>query len=335
MKINTTVHSVQQSLKNLTNPPVKLTHVYELLAAAFGYNSYASLKRVAILTNFDDPTAANQDSILKRASSLGYQTFPSRELATILEDEGLGELTFYELAMKLREGDHFIQDDLDQLIAAEKNAWANYCLALHYSEEDDETQVGSEYWHNQMLAGRSLSGHEKKFALEYKKQQEKANKYVLYLRKAASMGCELALLDLAEKFDDAAFFESNHQNMVTDPMRIAQIAQNLGRIKDQHYWLTAAAEAGNTEAMRELIEDFDSIDLTRCWTWIYLSQLLGDDLTEDRHYAIHENGAIYDDDVGGPMYADGIEGINIEPLEKQQDELAKLAADALFSQIKK
>ena len=335
MKINTTVHSVQQSLKNLTNPPVKLTHVYELLAAAFGYNSYASLKSVAILTNFDDTTTANQDSILRRASSLGYQTFPATELVTIVEEEGLGALTFSELAMKLREGDHFIEDDLDQIIAAEKNAWANYCLALHYAEEDDETQVGSEYWHNQMLAGRSLSGHEKTFALEYKKQQEKANKYVFHLRKAASLGCDLALLDLAEKFEDASFFESNHQNMISDPMRIAKIAQNLGRVKEQHYWLTAAAEAGNTEAMRELIESFDSIDLTRCWTWIYLSQLLEDDLTEDHHYAIHENGATYDDDEGGPIYADGIDGINIEPLEKQQDELAKLAADALFSRIKK
>lgn len=333
MTIKNTVYSTHQRLKDVTNTPIKLTHVYELLAAAFGFNSYASLKSVAILTHLDEPTTANQDSILQRASSLGYQAFPTREFVAILEEEGLGTLTFYELAIKLSEYNHFIDDDLDQLTTADSNPWANYCLALHYADNEDDNQKGSEYWYQQMLAGRQLGDVEKTWALEYKKHLSQGGKYEFYLRKAASLGCDLALLDLAEKFDDAAFFEGNYQNVATDPMRVAEIAQNLGRSKDLHHWLTVAAEAGNIDAMRELIQDFDSKDLTRCWTWVYLSQLLENDLTEDRHYAIHENGSSYDDDVGGPMFVDGTDGIELELLEGNQDELAKLAAKSLYNRL--
>jgi len=57
----------------------------------------------------------------------------------------------------------------------------------------------------------------------------------------------------------------------------------------------------------DLIEGFDSKDLVRCWTWIYLSQLLGEDLTKDRHYAINPDGSEYDDDVGDPAEVGGTE----------------------------
>lgn len=333
MTIKNTVYSLHQKLKNLTNPPIKLTHVYELVAAAFGFNSYASLKSVAILTNLDNPTKANQDLIQQRSSLLGYQAFAAGELVAILEQERLGMLTFSELAIKLRENDHFVDDDLDQLTASDANPWANYCLALHYAHDEDDNQKGSEYWYQQMLAGRQLGDVEKTWALEYKEHLSQAGKYEFYLRKAASLGCDLALLDLAEKFDDATFFEGNYQNVAADPMRVAEIAQNLGRSKDLHHWLTVAAEAGNIDAMRDLIEGFDSKDLVRCWTWIYLSQLLGEDLTKDRHYAINPDGSEYDDDVGGPAEVGGTDGIDLEPLEKQQNELAKLAAQAIFNRL--
>ena len=50
---------------------------------------------------------------------------------------------------------------------------------------------------------------------------------------------------------------------------------------------------------------FDDFDLQQKWTWVYLAQLMGTDLTVSDHYAIHEDGSMYYDDVGGPMYVDG------------------------------
>jgi hypothetical protein len=334
MTIKSTVYSTHQKFKNLTSPTFKLSHVYELFAAALGFNSYAALKSDVMLTKIDDSTVANQDAILQKAFALGYKTFPAFELARIMEAQGLCALSFTELAKKLKEGDHFIEDDLGQLLANETNAWANYCLALHYdnfSEEDHLT--GSDYWYNQLQAGRQLSGVELTFALEYKQHLTNKSKYEFHLRKAASLGCDMALLDLAENFDDASFFEGNYQNVSSDPMRVAEIAENLGRFKDQHHWLTVAAEAGNIEAMRELVESYDSKDLTLCWTWVYLSRLLGEDFTKDRHYAINPDGSDYDDDVGGLVEVGGRDGIDLQTLEKQQEALARLAAEAIFKKL--
>ena len=333
MTIKNTAYSTHQKFKNLTSPPLKLSHVYELYAASLGFNSYASLKSEVILTKIDDFTVANQDAILQRAFALGYKKFPALELARIMEFEGLCALSFIDLAKKLKEGEHYIEDDLGQLLANETNAWANYCLALHYENSSEDDQTGSDYWYNQLQTGRQLSSVEQTFALEYKQQLANKNKYEFHLRKAASLGCDMALLDLAKKFDDATFFNSNYQNVSSDPMKIAGIAKNLGRFKDQHHWLSVAAEKGDVEAMRELIESFDNKNLTQCWTWIYLSQLLGKDLTKDNYYAIHEDGSDYDDDIGGALYGVGVDGIDLDKLDVQSDELAKSAANEIFKRL--
>ena len=41
--------------------------------------------------------------------------------------------------------------------------------------------------------------------------------------------------------------------------------------------------------------------LARCRTWVYLSRLVGTDLTEDTYVSINYGGSVYDDDVGGPV----------------------------------
>ncbi len=46
-----------------------------------------------------------------------------------------------------------------------------------------------------------------------------------------------------------------------------------------------------------------------------------------------EDGSDYDDDVGGPAYVAGRDGVNIEPLAPAQDAAARLAAQKLFEQI--
>ena len=143
----------------------------------------------------------------------------------------------------------------------------------------------------------------------------------------------MALLELAEKFGDHAFFVGNYRDIDADPMRVAEIADELGRSDDHRYWLTIAADAGNISAMRDLIEIYEDEDILRCWSWVYLSQLLGEDLTQDSHYAIHENGSLYDDDVGGPMFVDGVDGIKLPPLESDQDQQARTNAETLLNRI--
>ena len=93
------------------------------------------------------------------------------------------------------------------------------------------------------------------------------------------------------------------------------------------------AGSGDTDAMLQLIEEYNHADLQRCWAWVYLSRLVGTDLTQDAHYAINEDGSDYDDDVGGPAYVAGRDGLDLEPLDPAQDAAARLAAQKLFEQI--
>jgi hypothetical protein len=142
-------------------------------------------------------------------------------------------------------------------------------------------------------------------------------------------------LDLADFEGDARFFDASPDEPIDeDPARIAEIAARLGRDADAHHWLTIAAEEGDVESIQALIESYDKDDLPRCWTWIYLAQLLGTDLTQHDMRAYHDGGPQadqeYDDDFGGAAYVAGREAIELEPLEGEADRVARQRADALF-----
>ena len=86
--------------------------------------------------------------------------------------------------------------------------------------------------------------------------------------------------------------------------------------------------------MRQLIEEFDHGDLVRCWTWLYLAEMLGSDLTKDDYHAINEDGSPYDDDVGGPIFADGRDGVRLEPISADQQATARQNAAEMFRVIR-
>ena len=94
-----------------------------------------------------------------------------------------------------------------------------------------------------------------------------------------------------------------------------------------------AAERGEIDVMRQLIEGYDQSDLYRCWTWVYLAKLLGSDLTQDAHCAINEDGSPYDEDVGGPAFVGGHDGVDLESLSAAQDVAARQAAQNLYARI--
>lgn len=118
-----------------------------------------------------------------------------------------------------------------------------------------------------------------------------------------------------------------------DPARVAEIAEQMGRMVDVRHWLTIAAKGGDTDAMRRLIEEFDHEDLSQCWKWLYLAQLLGTDLSQDAYYAIHEDGSLYDDDVGGAAFVAGQDGVKLAPLNAEENAIARRSAEELYHQI--
>jgi len=379
MNIKEFAYSAQQHLEAQSGEKFKRAHIYELLAASFGYNSFAALCAESVV--FHGKQASKHSSqhnldLRRRCAELEYTSATAEivlaELPPLIAEQRLSIVNIPELISKLRgefsyqngypewdtdeyedgiednifftqsdaDNDYY-QDDLSpellaglELAAEKGNSQAHYAIALFLMPKSYWHQKpGSEYWHTQEQLGRVLTGVEKEWADKYVQSINNAQKFEFHLREAGRLGNEDALLDLAEHFDDPSFFEQGSNGENHDPLRVAEIAESLGRIHDVHEWLTKAAEAGDTEAMRRLIEEFDQDDLQRCWSWVYLERLLDTDLTHDDYYAIHEDGSHYDDDVGGPMYVDGRDGIKLPPLSDDQDALARQTAKALFEKM--
>lgn len=372
MTIREFAHTAQQHLQARTGSPFKRAHIYELLAASFGFNSYAAVSDHAVFTQRQDGPrdfSSQLDAIRQRCAELGYQPatadVATTELAALLSDRRLDVVSLSALVAELladRSGrvwddddheaddphdppkrilpDPFDDEEISPALlqgletAAEKgNALAHYALALIYDrdEEDESQRTISPYWHSQAQQGRVLTGVQIEWAEAYAKQRADADKYALHLRAAASLGNRHALLDLADRFDDPSFFEKGGDVDVDDPAKVSEIAARLGRDNDARRWLTIAAEAGDIGAMRQLIEGYDHGDLLRCWTWLYLARLAGTDLTQAKHYAINEDGSEYDDDVGGPAFVAGDDGVELIALAPEQDTVAQAEAERLFS----
>lgn len=359
MTIQEIAYSAQQHLQASSGSSFKRSHIYELLSAAFGFNSHAAFSKEAVFRTRGPnatPPALKSSLLHKRCIELGYppaiasQSTPALEAFVALCR--LEVASIQKMIERLRgesyysEGDEEDFDFIDEInfdpllmdgltqAANKGHSGAHYLLALiHESDSEGDSDSGSSYWYTQSQRGRILTGVEKEWAEAYERQQLEEATYKLHLQEAARLGHQDALLDLADKFDDPAFFEQSLQGTQSDPMSIAEIAERMGRTADARRWFTIAAEGGDINAMLLLIDRYDQGDLQRCWTWVYLSKLLNEDITKSQYYAFHEDGSLYDDDVGGALVVDGREGIELEPLDSEKDGLAQLAAQRLFSQI--
>lgn len=380
MSLRQLTYSAQQQLQTNTGIPFRRSHVYELLAAALGFKSYAAFVSQAVLTHRSpndkraDPRSA---LVVTRCLDLGYRpdvaTAPSATLHAFLTERQIGVITISALVSRLRgdlpdrhddsvsDASGLSDDEHDDLRSPEEgpsddpvgipqitldglesaasngNALAHYALALIHAPEDDaaDEAAGSSYWYSQAQQGRVLAGVEKEWADEHAAHLARSGQYLRHLREAGRLGNQDALLDLAERDGDPSFFELPRDGIDANPSAVAEIAERLGRKADAKHWLTVAAEGGDTAAMLRLIEEHDQADLPRSCTWVYLSQLLGEDLTADQHYAIDEHGLEYDDEVGGAAYVAGRDGVRLEPLTSEQDADVRRTARDLFDRIRR
>lgn len=369
MTIKELAYTAQHHLLANTGTEFKRSHIYELLAAAFGFNSYAALCAEAVFTkqSLSSRRAANFDEHLRRRClEIGYPVGAASKIAealpALMTEECIGVVTIEDLIACLQDETGYgawsipgNQNDVrwwtssDELVsplmldglnaaAGKGHAAAHYALALIHAptyEERDSPEVGSDYWYLQVKAGRVLTSVEQEYANAHAARLVQTEKLALHLREAARLGYQKALLVLADRFGDPAFFERMTEEVDADPSWIAEIALNMKRPADAKKWLTEAAIRGNVNAMFGLIEGYDSEDLQQCWTWVYLAELLGTDLTKDDYVAIHEDGSRYDDDVGGPLYIDGRDGLDLKPIGREQSATARRIANEIFESIQR
>lgn len=385
MSIKKLVHMAQRALQDASGSSFKLGHVYEILAATLGFDSYAALCANHVFDEDPDYRVSSNTRSFGDGGARALELGHAREVALVaaatirraVEERGIRVRELDDVVAAARQRYGFVNDlfanherqdlddeesgaDVDQALwdadaysavlresleraAASDDHRAHYALALLGNADDDgEAEEGSAHWYRVQQGGRVLSGVEKEWADAYaaallrKESPHSPDRAAQqHLERAAELGNADALMDLAEQREDAAYFYRAAE-AGGDPSRLVDLAYHFDQPNIEH-WLTRAAESGDVWAMRTLIEQFDHRDLRACWKWVYLAQLLGTDLRKDDMKAYHDgglyDGQVYDDDQGGALYVDGIEGVRLESLEPREDARARQDAAVLFSRL--
>lgn len=154
-----------------------------------------------------------------------------------------------------------------------------------------------------------------------------------HLLEAARPGHADARVAAAEEFEDATLLLLEKDAPLRDPSRAADVAASLGDVGRLEEWTRDAALRGDVSAMRTMIEGFDRRDLYRSWVWVYLARELGTDLTQDRYSLLNDDGSDYDDDVGGPAFPVGRDGVSLPSLSSEDDSDAREEAEGLLVHV--
>lgn len=278
--------------------PIKRSHCYELIAAAFSYSSYAAMTSAGtnLIVNVETPPILNVDMVRHRAEQLGID----RELLLPALHSAFRETTIdvFTLESLVKSLEFDVPYDKDGItrsllqLSENANPLAYYGLGLIYANSMQNPP--SDYWHKQRMIGAELSDVEIGFADEFLYHHEAKDLSKKYLTRAHELGVAEAGWKLEELFGTVLTNQSSW------PISERELAQS--------------ASTGDTEALQELALSIGDKKPVLTAALIEFGRLLGADITVTVASAIDEDGNPYDDDVGGPMYADFIEGVPVPTL---------------------
>lgn len=344
---------------------LKRSHMYELLAAAVGYSTYAAFQHDAIWCDVRFNLADIEPdlrAIRSRCRELGLPTDEEGQvvdaLPQFLNSAGYAPVRFDALVVTV-EGDehdpdwhqwvwtHVVEATHDRFglsfenqqalmqgleAAAQRGVPAAHLAiakllepeAILFGDEEDRVrrQVKREgTWTSPYVSFVDIAANGLRVEAKHRH----------HLLAAARGGDIRALMETAERYGDPAVLELAPSNDM-DPISMCDIASRHGDGEKMRYWLTIAAQEGDVGAMLQLILDHDEPN-EQAWVWMYLSRLLEHDLSQDRHVAVNQDGTLYDDDIGGPAFLGGDDGIELNPLSARVDASARQAATKLFTRI--
>ena len=209
------------------------------------------------------------------------------------------------------------------------------------------------YLYEESLKGRVLNAAEQGWADNYLVQKPRHKLYKEYLRSAAESGVRQAALEYGIVFEQREFIALAER--LEGDVDTLQMAHASTTEQAKNFWLRKAAEEGSLRALETLAYQGDAWaedrfakyagsywlrrfaeralengDALRAWTWQYVALSDHCDLTHSTLRARHSEGSnagqLYDDDVGGPMYVDGDEGLELPELTTEQHSEAKSIA---------
>ncbi|MGV2705975.1 UNVERIFIED_CONTAM: hypothetical protein MT382_21665 [Aeromonas salmonicida] len=311
MTIKQFVHEVHVQFKQFElDTPLKRSHVYELIAATFGYNTYASLQSDAILlSNTGWQPVLDVSAIERRARELGM-LFPEllvQKLIAMLGQFGVISLKVKEI-LRSRFNDDYITQFLLNNNAFDFEAsalnrfsptdsFSGELMNLLQSREHNSALVLESWKQLSNFADRNSENyadhdiHKKlyemfgDFTASDSSTLSAADKeryfYWQHHLKASARGFDInALYSLAIHNLDSSFYINSMPRGIKNDDSIALKCEGAGLKEHAYYWWVMGALNGSVIAMHKLINSYEGDNLHRCWLWIFLAKELGFDLLE-------------------------------------------------------
>lgn len=290
MTLKALAHAAHQTLQARVGCDLRHSHVYELLAAALGHQSWASFDSDALLA--DAGVGAMPEGALPRvfgrARQLGYAQPTAEAMAHALVElaiqRQLCAVRWHDLTSLLRlsqvrkemndEDDDDWTDEpppaagipagftqerllaspllLDSLVrATAKEARAHHVLAaLHRCAKPNP------YLYEESLKGRVLTAAEQRWVDDYLRLEPRYRNYERHLRAAAESGVRAAALEYGTVFEQPEFIAlAERLEGEVDALQMARVATTP---QARSLWLRKAAEDGSWPALQELADQGDT-----------------------------------------------------------------------------
>lgn len=287
MTVKELAHAAQQTLQTRAGCSVKRSHVHELLAAAFGFSSWAAFLSESVLADggVGNAPAGGLPRVIGRAIHLQYASGAASDIGDALLDflaqRQISSVRWSELKDMLTPVPRVSHDDgLDDEDDCDENDEApptkaaitltrdkllRSPLLLHSLEHAAEAPNPSAhyllaalyqcdrpnpYLYDESLKGRFLTAVERRWVDEYLQREPQFRRYETHLKAAALGGVRAAALEYAAAFDSQEFFKlAERLSGDVDSARMAQVAPTA---ESRASWLRNAAEQGSTSALEEL-----------------------------------------------------------------------------------
>lgn len=299
MTLKELAHTAHQHLQSRAGCAIKRSHVHELLAAAFGYQSWAAFLSESLLADAGVGAAPEDASprVIGRAVQLGYGQSASVEMASaLLEFVGerkLSSVRWSEITALLESPPHSTNegdgdddeeedwDDDDEAAGVEtQDATRNRLLKSPLLQDGLERSAegrGAErhhvlaalyrcarpnpYLYEESLKGRVLTAVERGWVNDYLRLEPRFARYEQHLKAAALGGVRAAAVEYAAVFESREFFElAERLSGDVDAERMVRLAATP---EAQARWLQVAADQGSESALQQLAHEGDRSALER------------------------------------------------------------------------
>lgn len=291
MTLKALAHAAHHTLQTRAGCNIPHSHIYELLAAAFGYSTWASLRADALLADNnagETPSPAVAPQVIGRALHLQYAQAVAHAMADALADFiGMRQLTVVRWAtleqLLLPVARYPASTDLDAAelddepdeapVSAPTAASAmarDRLLASTLLVETLEQTASVAPWTHQLLAalyrcakpnpylyeeslkGRALTTIERGWVEDYLKLAPRHRKYEAHLKAAAEGGVRACALEYGTVFERPEFIAlAERLDGDVDPEQMALVASTP---QARARWLRQAAQVGSGRAMEVLAD---------------------------------------------------------------------------------